>query len=175
MQILRKIKDNFNSFDDVFLFVQIFSFATILPFLIKLLTIPQLMKTITPKSKKFKTRYINQQLKDKIVKYTDYILSRNFWAYKCTCFKRSLILYYFLNKLGIDIQICFGVRYINNYTNMMPEKKIEGHAWLLNNGDIFLETNSEMIKTYKITYCFPEKVENNNNRNKQELMYHESI
>lgn len=156
MKIIRKFRLNFDSIDELLLFFQIFFLITILPFLIKLLSMPQLMKTLTPETKKFNGELNCRKLQDKIVKYTDYILSRNFWVYKSSCLKRSLTLYHFLRKLGIDIQICFGIRYKKFFAGRGGKKKIEGHAWLLHNGEVFLEPNEEMIITYKMTYFFPE-------------------
>jgi len=156
MKIIRKFRLNFDSIDELLLFFQIFFLITILPFLIKLLSMPQLMKTLTPETKKFNGELNCRKLQDKIVKYTDYILSRNFWVYKSSCLKRSLTLYHFLRKLGIDIQICFGIRYKKFFAGGGGKKKIEGHAWLLHNGEVFLEPNEEMIITYKMTYFFPE-------------------
>jgi hypothetical protein len=158
MTVIRKFRSNFDSFDEVWLFMQIFFLITLLPFLIKLFTVPRLMRTLTPCAAKSNNRRHDQELRDKIVKYTDYILSRNFWVYRSTCLKRSLILYHFLRKTGIDLQICFGVRYKKDSAEAMRKRKIEGHAWLLHSGDIFLETNSEMTKTYTMTYCFPEGI-----------------
>jgi hypothetical protein len=118
------------------------------------------MKILTPQVKNFNSKLNDQALKDKIIKYTDYILSRNFWMYKSTCLNRSLILYHFFRKLDIDIQICFGIRYKKRSDDTMGKKIIEGHAWLLHNGEFVSEANSEMTRTYKTTYCFPEKNEN---------------
>jgi len=166
MKIIRKFRLNFDSSDEFLLFLQIFFLITILPFLIKLLSMPQLMKTLTPETKKFNGELNCRKLKDKIVKYTDYILSRNFWVYKSSCLNRSLTLYHFLRKLGIDIQICFGIRYKKYFTDTTGKKKIEGHAWLLHNGEFFLEANSEMTGTYKMTYCFPENNESKDKDNR---------
>ncbi len=52
----------------------------------------------------------------------------------------------------MDVHICFGVRFPDG----VSREKLEGHAWLLYNGDIFLERDIEMAKAYKLTYCFPE-------------------
>jgi hypothetical protein len=165
MNIIRKIRLNFDSLDELLLFLQIFFLITILPFLIKLLSIPRLMKTLTPEIRKSGEPNC-QELKDKIVKYTDYILSRNFLVYRSSCLKRSLTLYHFLRKLGIDIQICFGIRYKEFFAGCGEGKKIEGHAWLLHNGDFFLEANSEMTRTYKMTYYFPENNERKDKDNR---------
>ena len=161
MKIIEKYRLNFNSFEEVLLFMQIFFLITILPLLIELLTVTCLMKTLTPGTKNFNSELNRQELKNKIVKYTDYILSKNFWVYRGTCLNRSLTLYHFFRRLGIDIQICFGIRYKKNFYNTMGKQKIEGHAWLIHNGDFFLESNSEMTRTYKMTYCFPKDNENN--------------
>jgi hypothetical protein len=117
------------------------------------------MKILTPRVKNFSSKPDCQAFKDKIIKYTDYILGRNFWIYKRTCLNRSLTLYHFFRRLNIDIQICFGIRYKKNSVDTTKKKIIEGHAWLLHNGESVSEANSEMIGTYKMTYCFPEKVE----------------
>jgi hypothetical protein len=150
---VRKFRSHFHSLKDVFLFVRIFFLITILPVLIKVLTIPQLMQTLTPRAKRFNNRaYIEKR----IVQYTDYILGRNFWVYNNTCLKRSLTLYHFFRRLGIDVQICFGVRRKKDSPDLTGNQDIEGHAWLLNNGEFFRETNTESAKAYKMTYCFPE-------------------
>jgi hypothetical protein len=149
---VRKIRANFNSFEEVKLFIQIFLLITILPFLIKLLSIPNLMKILTPRDLRVYKNLDSEKTKDKVVKFTDYILSRNLWMYRTTCLKRSLVLYHFLRKLGMDIHICFGVRFPDG----VSREKLEGHAWLLHKGDIFLERDIEMAKAYKLTYCFPE-------------------
>lgn len=157
---VRKIRANFSSFEEVRLFIRIFLLMTILPFLIKLLSIPKLMEVLTPRDLKICKNLNLEQTKDKLVKFTDYILRLNFWIYKSTCLKRSLVLYYFLCKFGITVHICFGVKYDEKLPDREPQKrKLEGHAWLLRNGDVFLEKNVEMAKTYKVTYCFPERNE----------------
>jgi hypothetical protein len=157
MRVLKKFKQNFNSYYEVLLFLQIFSLITVLPFLIKVLTLPRLMNTLTPRVKTLDDRHNRRELEVRIIKYTDYILSRNFWVYKITCLKRSLILYHFLRKAGCCVQICFGVRRKAGSADSSGEKAIEGHAWLLYNGNIYLERNSEIAKKYAVAYRFPEK------------------
>jgi len=155
--IIGKIRDNFSSFEDIRFFAQIFILITLLPTMLRLLSIPMLMKILTPGT--LKGYQDIEKSKDKIVKFTDYILSRNFWIYRNTCLKRSLVLYHFLRGSGINVHICFGVRYNGMSPNKEAEKKLEGHAWLIYNGDIFLERNTESTKAYKMTYCFPDKME----------------
>ena len=153
--ILRKMKANFSSFKDIWLFIQIFLLATLLPVMLRLLSLSRLMRILTPADKTVPNHMDLEKRKDKIVKYTDYILGRHFWIYKSICLKRSLILYHFLRQLGIKVHICFGVKYNEALTDKEAKKKLEGHAWLLYKGDIFLEKNIEAAKTYQMTYCFP--------------------
>ncbi|MBI5664180.1 MAG: lasso peptide biosynthesis B2 protein [Nitrospirae bacterium] len=167
MRTIKKIRSNVNSLEDVGLFLQIFFLITILPLLVKFMTVPQLMKTLTPKNLKDNSKCDLNEMRDKIEKYTLYILSKDFWMYKNICLKRSLVIYHFLRKYGMYVTICFGVRYINERPGNAEIKKMEGHAWLVYNGDIFLEKNVEETKTYRMTYCYPK---NEDEANEKELI-----
>jgi len=153
---IRKIfKENFGSFADIWLFIHIFFLVILTPLLLKLFSIPRVMKIFTPRYLKVYRDLDLKESKDKIVKFTDYILKRNFLTRKNICIKRSLIFYHFLRKMGINVYVCFGVRYNNDVFEKKHQKKLEGHAWLLHDGDIFLEWNRDVTKTYTMTYCFP--------------------
>lgn len=154
MRTFKKIRANFDSLADVFLFLRIFSLATVLPLLVKILSLPGLMELITPRNTAPGTTSSLDGTSGKIEKYTLYILSRDFWIYRNICLKRSLILYHFLRKYGINVSVCFGVKYKKDLSGM-EEKKMEGHAWLIYKGEIYLEINPEETKTYKVTYSFP--------------------
>ena len=153
-----KIRTNFTSFEDVLIFAQIVFLITLLPLIMKLLSLPALLKMLTPEYRKGKSG----EMEEKIIKYTDYIFSRNFWIYRTTCLKRSLILYHFLRKDGINVQLCFGVRYSNKPASA-GDKELEGHAWLMYEGDMYLENNVDAASTYKVTYCFPSDAEGEQN------------
>jgi len=155
--ILQKFRANFNSFEEIWLFTQIFLLVTVLPFLLKCFSLPRVMKMLAPGD--LKVYKDLEKSKNQVVKFTDYILKHNLWIDKNTCLKRSLVLYHFLRKLGINVHICFGVRYNERLSDREAKKKLEGHAWLLYHGDIFLERNAEVTKTYTMTYCFPDKIE----------------
>ena len=138
----------------MWLFIRIFFWATLLPIIVKFLPLPRTMQMMTPS----KTNgYIKNQngVQEKIIRYTDYILNLNVWIWRTTCLKRSLLLYRFLNKFGVKVQICFGVKFNQNMISKDKSKHLDGHAWLLLNNEIFLERNIEMVSEYKITYCFP--------------------
>ena len=149
------MRNNFTCSRDIFLFIRIFLLITLIPVLVRVFTLPKLMQVLTPKNS---NSYQNRQLhkdKQKIVKFTDYILNWNTWIWKPTCLKRSLVLYSFLRELGLDIQICFGVRYNKIVHSKGPQKQLAGHAWLQYDGRYFLEKNDENTGTYKLTYTFP--------------------
>ena len=156
--ILRKIRLNFGSFKDIRLFIRIFLLITLLPAMVRLFSLPMLMKMLTPRDLRV-CKDQDSESRDKIVKFADYLLNRNFWIFRSTCLKRSLILYHFLRKLGINLHVCFGVKYNGKLPDRKTQKKLEGHAWLFYNGNIFLERNAEVTKTYKLTYFFPDIME----------------
>ena len=152
---MKKIRENFSSFEDVWFFTQIFFLVTLLPVMLKLFSLPRLMKMFTPRDLKVYESFDIEELKCKVIKFTDYVLSRKYVKGKNICLRRSLVLYYFLRKLGNNVTICFGVRYNEMQPLSSTQKKLEGHAWLLYHGEIFLERNAEATKTYKMTYSFP--------------------
>ncbi|MGO9202505.1 MAG: lasso peptide biosynthesis B2 protein [Limisphaerales bacterium] len=50
------------------------------------------------------------------------------------CLTRGLTLYYFLRRAGLDVMLCFGVRWKNG--------ELIGHCWLEKGGEPFLEGGS---------------------------------
>ncbi len=154
--VMKRIRENFRSFEDICLFSQIFFLVTTLPVVLKLFSLPRFMKLFTPRSMNVYEGFDMEESKSKVIKFTDYVLSRKYLMYKNICLRRSLVLYYFLRKLGVNVNICFGVRYNKRQPVVSTHKKLEGHAWLLYNGEIFLERNTEATKTYKMVYTFPE-------------------
>lgn len=153
--ILKKIRENFGSFEEIWLFTQIFLLVMVLPLFFKFLSLTELMKLFTPRDLKVYKNIDIEKSKDKIVKFTDYILNCNFWKSKNFCLKRAIVLYYLLRNLGINVHICFGVKYNGNSPGKSSKDELTGHAWLLYNENIFLERNTEVTKTYKMTYSFP--------------------
>ena len=158
MEIVRKFRANFNSSEEVLLFFRICLFITVLPLLIRFLTLPQLMKVLSRHSLHLPGNRDKEAYKEKIVRFTDYILTRNFWIYQNTCLKRSLVLYHFLQRVVADIHICFGVRLKEDSSIQDRAKGLEGHAWLIHHGEIFLEGHPDITSTYAVTYCFPESL-----------------
>ncbi len=143
---LNKFRTNFRSGSDIWLFIHIFALTTLLPLLLHIWPLKRLARVLTPRNKP--KRGLNDEINfiDRIVNYTDFILGRGIWIYRPNCLKRSLILYHFLNKQGCDIQLCLGVRKI--------QEKLLGHAWLVRHGQVYLEHPSIDVSTYTITCSF---------------------
>jgi hypothetical protein len=157
MGIARKIRNNFGSFEELGLFMRILLTVTLLPLLLMLFPLPRLMRLFTPEDLKVIKSTNRDKHRDKVVKFTDYILGLNFWTYKSTCLKRSLVLYHFLRKSGVNVHICFGVKYKKQSPLGETRKKLEGHAWLLYNGKVVLEKDVLQPQGYKAMYYFPEE------------------
>ena len=153
--MIHKFKKNFSSPNDIWLFMRIFSLITLLPVLVKYQSIPTLLKKLTPVNKKSGGSQEFGPSLEKIVKYTDYILGKDWLVYKKNCLKRSLTLYHFLRKNGIEVHICMGVKKENSSCGLDSKTSLQGHAWLTYKGDIFLEKHPLSEDDYKQTYCFP--------------------
>lgn len=137
-------KNNVMSIKDVFQIMQITFFLTIIPILIRFLSMPKLLKLITPKSK---SNRFSIEEQERFIYLTKKLLSINRLIFRQKCLLQSLILYYFFNKHSNNIQICFGVSKLN--------EKIEGHSWIMQNGKIIAEVDNP-FKKYKPVYIFPE-------------------
>lgn len=101
MDKIKKLINHFDPFGDVLLFFQILIFLTILPVLLKVFSLKKLMGILSSDSKE-------AQIKDraeKVLELTNLVLYRDFWIYKNICLKRSLALYYFLSRMGHEVNI----------------------------------------------------------------------
>ena len=155
MIILEKLKANISSLEELLLLIRIFFIVTILPIMLKRLSVSKLMQVFTPRNTISYKKKDMKKYKENIVKFTDYILNLTPGMWKGTCLKRSLVLYFLLRKLGMDVRICFGTRYNTRLSKQEAKKHLEGHAWLIYKGSIFLERNTELTNTYTMTYSYP--------------------
>ena len=153
--MIKKMRQNFNSWRDVLLFYRVLGLITFMPILVKWNTLPRLMNQLTP----LNIRTPNHSTADltiaKIIKYTDFILGWEVGVWKRTCLKRSLVLYHFLRHVGMPVHICFGVRVPQTAGKQEALSRLEGHAWLMHEGGLFLENDPDMTRTYMETYRFP--------------------
>lgn len=149
MPRLKKLFNYIESPRDLLLFSQIFIFLTILPLLLKLFSLKKLMEVLSSDSKE--NRDVDA---DKILKLTNLILHRDIFIYKNICLKRSLTLYYFLSRMGQNVNIYCGVKKDTELNN--EDQGLDGHSWIELNGEIFNEGDKDAPETYHITYSYPD-------------------
>ena len=151
MSRFKKLFNYFDSPGDVLLFFQIFLFLTVLPLLLKLLTLKKLMEVLSSESNKNNNSTTTEA--DKILQLTNLILNRNIFVYRNICLKRSLTLYYFLSRMGQRVNIYYGVK---KDTELKGEHSVlDGHSWIMLNGKIFNDGDRDAPNQYHITYSYP--------------------
>jgi len=148
---LKKLYQSIDSVNDIFLLFEIYAFITILPILTRFLSLEKLMKLLTPANEKMNNTKISESQIEKTVKFTDFILNRNFWIYKKLCIKRALTLYYFLRKKRFEVQVFYGVKKLD----VKYDDEITGHAWLVHKGKMFAENDHNSTNDFTVTYVYP--------------------
>jgi hypothetical protein len=83
--------------------------------------------------------------REDLARAIDLLLSADFFIFKPVCWKRAAVLHRYLSRDGTPTRIIFGVR--ND-----SDGKVDGHAWLEQNGQPILETAPP---DYVVTYSFP--------------------
>jgi hypothetical protein len=136
--------------NDFFLWGRIFTLICLLPLLHRLLRLKLLLKLLTPRNTKCPA---NQDQEKKIIKWTDAILGWDFFIFRSSCLKRSLVLYHFLKREGLPVQINFGVRKLKEESGQQ-HPVLDGHGWLSLRGRTYLE-KGEPLKIFKLMYSFP--------------------
>ena len=82
---------------------------------------------------------------EELARAIDLLLSADVLMFKPICWKRAAVLHRYLSRSGAATRIRFGVR---NETG----GKVDGHAWLEEDGQPILETTPP---DYVVTYSFP--------------------
>lgn len=77
---------------------------------------------------------------------TDGVLHAFFGGAYCT--KRTMILFHYACKYGVDATVNFGVA--------RQAQTIKGHAWLTVDGEPYME-NDGTVDDYKVIYTYPER------------------
>jgi len=83
---------------------------------------------------------------EEVVYYVDRWLAMFPYNSKGNCFPRALALYWFARRVGIPVQFRCGV--------MKVDRRLEGHAWLMLDGQDFLEP-SPYWRSFTVTVAFP--------------------
>ena len=85
-----------------------------------------------------------------LVRQVDDWLSRMPWPWRTTCLKRSAILYALLQRSGENVQLHIGVK-------READRSFAAHAWLMKNGEPYLEPTASTFATYQVITVFPEQ------------------
>jgi hypothetical protein len=72
------------------------------------------------------------------------------WPWRSTCLKRSTVLYALLRHLGDDVTLRIGVR-------RGEDGAFLAHAWLMRDGEVYLEPATGDPSTYSVIVEFPER------------------
>ena len=131
---------------NLWLFFRVAAWALTIPVLFRLLSLPTLMRLISPK---MPDRSPDAKCLDKahlVNSYIAVILRQNPDNIGRMCLKRSLVLYRFLRLEKCPARFLVGVR--------KEEGKLVGHSWIEVDGERFLDSQPD--QTYIVTYSFPE-------------------
>ncbi|OGL41328.1 MAG: hypothetical protein A2043_05115 [Candidatus Schekmanbacteria bacterium GWA2_38_9] len=134
-----------NIFPRITLLLKILLLTIVLPVMVKISSLPKLMKILTPQKKK--DNFSEEEI-DRIVDATTLVLYGRFSIFRPTCLKRSLVLYYLLNKAGLKVVMNFGVKKNND--------RLDGHGWLTLGGKPYLETY-DPHDSFTVTYSYPQE------------------
>jgi hypothetical protein len=115
-------------------------------------TLPQALSIMTAPSRRSVHR--PAPLED-MVYYVDRWLTIFPYNAKGNCFPRSLALYWLAQRAGHSVQFCCGVRKM--------EGRLDGHAWLMSNGQPFHESTLHW-KEFSVAYAFPFRTEAGSSR-----------
>jgi hypothetical protein len=152
---LSRIRSHFDSPLDVLWFAQIAVLITVLPVMLRTMSLPSVLRRLTPRHSP-RVGYVPD--KEKIARYTDWILRHRLGGYQPNCLKRSLVLYHFLRKSGLEVDIHLGLRRLNDrFAIELNQQSIDfqGHAWLTANGHVLLERHDPIQTPFQETYRYP--------------------
>ncbi len=124
---------------DWWLLARIVALSSALPVMLRWVKLPTLLRVL---SSRHDCATAQPEQVDKIVRFTWFVLSKNRLAGRNTCLKRSLLLYHFLGRAGLDVEIDFGVQRAGGLT---------GHSWLTRNGEVYLGSEA-VISDYAVVY-----------------------
>ncbi len=141
MKIRHKLREIRNP-RDLLLLLRIAALASLLPFLQRWMTFPTLLRVLKPW--KLVAPPERQQI-DKIVHFANFVLGKGFSG-KRTCLKESLLLYHFLKRAGVDVEMNIGIR---------KAKGLMGHSWLTYQGSSYLD-HEESAKDFQVIYSSEE-------------------
>ena len=117
------------------LILRIVLVAAVAPLLVRL-DLPRLKKLIEPTRVR---KSPSTEIVNRIVRYTDLVLSGRVPFVRKDCFRRAIILYYFLRREGLELDLRFGI-------TEPGESVSEGHCWLVKDELPYLEDRDPMSR-----------------------------
>ena len=78
-----------------------------------------------------------------LAEWVDRVLKKLPPPWRHTCLKRALVLQYLLRRAGHAAELRVGVR-----RNAAGE--LTAHAWLVRNGEVYLEPGTEAVETFQV-------------------------
>jgi Transglutaminase-like superfamily len=133
-----RILDKLNRIEcpgDLWLVLRIASLSSLLPLLLRWVSLPILLKLLEPPINKAAPM---QEEIEKIVYFTKGVLNRNILAGKNTCLKRSLLIYRFLGMPRGRAAVHLGIS---------KETELKGHSWLTIEGKVYPPENVSKFTT----------------------------
>lgn len=127
------------------LLLEMFAFAAVMPILMKCLSLERILSMLTPCEKE-QTQNTSRASIKRIVRLSLLLLNRNRFFLKNSCLKRSLLLYYFLRKHGVNVQIHFGIK--------KHDDRLNGHSWLTQDGNL-LADHEQHRRAFTEVLSFP--------------------
>jgi hypothetical protein len=136
----------FPTFGHYVLFARICVFSLLHRPLVRFLSLPALMRLLTPKRPPAPVDAAAMEEAKRIDLYIRYLLRLNPDDLGRRCLKRSLLLYRFLRVRGIPARFCLGVR--------RRDDQLEGHAWIEVEGRNFSDPGP--VEGYAVTFSHPD-------------------
>lgn len=81
--------------------------------------------------------------------WVDGVLRHLPWPWRHTCLRRSAVLYHLLRRAGQPVELHIGVR-------RESAGALAAHAWLVRDGEPYLEARPEQIANFAVLARFPE-------------------
>lgn len=136
--VLKQIKNP----GDVLLAIQVVTVAAIVP-LITRLPLDTLSRIITPRSV---PQAVDPRRVTQLTALIPAVLHAGCPFLRTHCLPRGLVLYYFLRRAGLEVELCFGMG--------ASKGEYSGHCWLSSQGSPYLE-NGDPTPRYVEFYRFP--------------------
>ena len=111
-------------------FLEIGLFTLYVPFIARLCSFERILQIVEPRKRWPRDGVLSVA---EVTAFVDRILRYRLFMRKQLCFRRGLVLYRFLHKLGVPVRINFSVQ--------PPEQghRLKAHAWLSLDGKPYLE------------------------------------